>query len=370
MKIKKYIAETMPEAMKKIRHELGSDAVILNSKEITQGGFLGLFKKRKIEVVAALDTQPLTSQPDHEKQPLPIVKQQEPLYQEPLYSDQVLQELKDLKKMMALQSPKADYGPEFQVVYQHLIDQEVHSQLAKDIMDKVVKQYENQPSSTIESIYRDTKSEIKRRLTALKGEEKGHQVIHFVGPTGVGKTTTLAKIAAHSILKEGKKVAFITTDTYRIAAIEQLKTYARILDVPIEVAYSIQDYKKIVNQFKSYDLILVDTAGRNYRDKKYVKELFCQVDKEITTYIVLSLTAKPKDISDIYHQFSHIPNKELIFTKMDETRQYGSILNVALENNISIAYMTNGQNVPEDIIVPTPEMMSDQVIDRTFSDDI
>ena len=97
------------------------------------------------------------------------------------------------------------------------------------------------------------------------------KIIQFIGPTGVGKTTTLAKVAAQSILEHEKKIAFITADTYRIAAIDQLKTYARILNVPVEVAYSIEDYKNALNKFQDYDIIFVDTAGRNFRDVKYVQ---------------------------------------------------------------------------------------------------
>src|SRR5699024_10644069 len=110
---------------------------------------------------------------------------------------------------------------------------------------------------------------------------------------------------------------FITVDTYRIAAVDQLKTYANILDVPLEVAYDIEGYKQALGQFKDYDLILVDTAGRNFRDERYVKELQQSIvfDDMVATYLVLSMTAKPKDIVDIYEQFRHIPIDELIFTK-------------------------------------------------------
>src|SRR5690606_31469071 len=111
---------------------------------------------------------------------------------------------------------------------------------------------------------------------------------------GVGKTTTLAKVAAKSILQENRKVAFITMDTYRIAAIEQLKTYAKILDTPVEVVYSIEDYRNAIQKLKGYDLILVDTAGRNYRDEQYVKELTQNIveAENVENYLVLSLTAK------------------------------------------------------------------------------
>lgn len=365
MKIKKYVANTMPEAMKKIRHDLGPDAVILNSKEIRQGGFLGLFKKKKIEVIAALDNQPLNEPSTHEER----IENITPILQEHSLETNVLDELKEIKQMMALQMPKQEYEPEFEVVYQHLLQQEVEHDVAKQLMDPVVKKFEHTPDPAIRDIYQAVKEEIEKRLSGLTRQGAGMRIIQFVGPTGVGKTTTLAKIAAHSMLKEQKKVAFITADTYRIAAIEQLKTYARILDVPIEVAYSIQDFNQLVMKFAHYDLILVDTAGRNYRDPKYVKQLFSQLNQDMKTYIVLSLTAKPKDIMDIYQQFDHIPNKEVIFTKVDETRQYGSMLNIALTHHIPIAYITNGQNVPDDIVIPSSQQISDLIIGRDLFHD-
>src|SRR5699024_7200672 len=117
------------------------------------------------------------------------------------------------------------------------------------------------------------RQEIESMLTVEPGISFKRQVIQFVGPTGVGKTTTLAKVAALTMLKYKKKVAFVTTDTYRIAAIDQLKTYAKILNVPIRVAYSLADYEAALKEFATYDHIFVDTAGRNFRDPKYVREL-------------------------------------------------------------------------------------------------
>lgn len=364
MKIKKYVAQTMPEAMRKIRADLGADAVILNSKEITQKGILGLFKKRKIEVIAALDPQPLSVKKEQVEATLPKIKIN------PVVSDNgnvaVLNEIKNLKRMIEMQSSQEnDYLPDYQAAFNYLVEQEIEENLAKELVDIVVPyDTDKEIKPSLEIIMKDIQVEIEKRLTTINLQkfENNQQVIHFVGPTGVGKTTTLAKIAAHNILKERKKVAFITTDTYRIAAIDQLKTYARILGVPVEVAYSIDDYKKAVNQFDTYDLILVDTAGRNFRDEQYVKELLSNIDQNIKTYIVLSLTAKQKDIIDIYHQFDHIRSKEVIFTKLDETRQYGSILNIALENQIKVAYLTNGQDVPDDLITPTPQIISNFIV--------
>ncbi|WP_099158114.1 flagellar biosynthesis protein FlhF [Virgibacillus ndiopensis] len=365
MKVKKYVAPTMPEAMNQIRKELGANAVILNSKEINQGGFLGFFKKRKIEVVAALDPQPHAPKTTNANKT--IIEKQE--VSKNNANDNVLHEIKHLKKIIEQQSlqTKHNYKPDYKLVYQHLLDQEMEVDLASQLIDDVVKQHEKKAiEATPNQIFQDVKCQITNKLHKLsfEGVTYAKKIVHFVGPTGVGKTTTIAKVAAKSMLNDQKKVAFITADTYRIAAIEQLKTYARILDVPIEVAYNIEDYKDAVNKFSDYDLILVDTAGRNFREKKYVDELkrSIQFEADIETYLVLSLTAKPKDINDIFNQFQHIPIKELIFTKVDETTQYGSMLNVMLNNNKGIAYLTNGQDVPDDLIQPTPELIGSYLI--------
>lgn len=370
MRIKKYIAPNMAEAMKQIRKELGADAIILNSKEILQGGFLGMFRKKRIEVIAGIDPNPLPKKTEAKKREniqmnsSPIIRKGKELISE----NNVLDEIKQLKKYIEVHSKNAIVGNfpvEYELIYQNLLEQEVNPPLAKDLTDKLLEKYKEE-NVTNEQLMHELKTIIKTGLQkcTFRGIEYDKKIIQFVGPTGVGKTTTLAKVASNLILNENKSVAFITTDTYRIAAVEQLKTYAQILHAPLEVAYTVEDYKAAINKFKSYDLILVDTAGRNFREERYVKELLKNLDVEtdIDTFLVLSLTAKPKDILEIYDQFDHIPIKEVIFTKIDETRQYGSLLNICLEKQIGIAYLTNGQDVPKDIEKANSEKIANLII--------
>ncbi|WP_047984865.1 flagellar biosynthesis protein FlhF [Ornithinibacillus californiensis] len=368
MKVKKYVAPTMPEAMNKIRKELGSDAVILSSKEIQEGGFLGFFKKRKIEVIAALDKGPIsTKQSTSNKM---IASNSNIHRQKGQMETDLINEMKSMRLILERQSQQQihnKFALEYQVIYQHLIEQEVGGELATDIVQNIVNKHEASTTSPDNrTIQKDLKQEIENRLSSLSfaGISNTAKVVHFVGPTGVGKTTTLAKVAATSMLKDKKKVAFITMDTYRIAAIDQLKTYAKILDTPVEVVYSVEDYKAAIEKLKNYDLILVDTAGRNYRDEQYVKELEKNMISRdnVENYLVLSLTAKPKDINDIYYNFRHIHIKSLIFTKVDETRQYGSLLNIPLTHNMGISYLTNGQEVPDNILEPTKEVISNLIV--------
>ncbi|MEC5422675.1 flagellar biosynthesis protein FlhF [Virgibacillus sp. C22-A2] len=376
MKVKKYVAATMPEVMLQIRKDLGSDAVLLNSKEIKHGGFLGFFKKTKVEVVAALDPAP---GPAKTYKQIDGIRNGERLSEISVHKkesgNEVLKEIKQLKKMIELQTSKEKYNypPNYQVVFQYLLDQEVDLDIAGQIITAVMRKHEEMELELpIDTLVNEVRMELIERLSQLTyhGITDEMKVVHFVGPTGVGKTTTLAKIAADCKLNNKKKVAFITADTYRIAAIDQLKTYAQILEIPIEVAYNSEDYKNAVTKFAAYDLILVDTAGRNFRDEKYVNELMSSLSAsvEITTFLVLSLTAKPNDLSEIVDQFQHLKLKELIFTKIDETRQYGSVLNIAAQKQLGVAYITNGQDVPDDLERVSPEAIANYIMSEHTHD--
>ena len=364
MKVKKYVADSMPEAMNTIRKELGADAVILNSKEIKSGGIFGLFQKKKIEVIAAADKEPReikreAAPPEN----MPDLKEREK-------DSDVLKEIKYLKQLLESQSFHSDhhFPPQYEHVYSYLIEQGAKVSFAKGLIEKILEEHRDEEPG-LREMKEKVKSELARQFARMHspGIPFENQIIQFVGPTGVGKTTTLAKVAAHSMLEKKKKIAFITADTYRIAAIEQLKTYARILDVPLEVAYTISDYKAALEKFKDYDLIFVDTAGRNFRDATYVNELeqLIQFDSYgIETYLVLSLTAKPTDVEQTFQQFQQIPIEKVIFTKMDETDSYGSLINIGIGEEMPIAYITNGQDVPDDIIIPDEQFISSLIMRR------
>lgn len=183
--------------------------------------------------------------------------------------------------------------------------------------------------------------------------------INVLGPTGVGKTTTIAKMAARSVLEKKKKIGFITTDTYRIAAIEQLKTYAALLQAPVEIVYNAKDYEEAIKKLAHLDLIFIDTAGRNYKEAKYVEDLqsLINFNEEAESYLVLALTAKQKDLEAIIEQFSNLKIEKFIFTKLDETNSIGTMFNLMIKYKKGLAYYTNGQEVPEDIEQPSIESL-------------
>lgn len=366
MKVKKYQAPSMPEALAKVKAEFGDEAVILSSKAVYTGGILGLFKKRNIEVVAAIEPEPT-----HSIKKLEASSVKPDLKMAEVKSDReqqvVLEELRSLRKWMENSSdkPKANIPVAFQAVKEQLIEQDVDTEVIDQIIDSIL-----EADDQVEYTFDEAIQVVKQQINALFSQfncgvvnyEK--KFIHLVGPTGVGKTTTIAKLAANSMIKKGKKVALITTDTYRIAAIDQLKTYSNILDIPLEIAYTMEDYQKARLKFQDYDLVFVDTAGRNFKNPKYIAELGKVVDLEhdIETYLVLSLTTKPKDLTMLFNQFESIPLKQLIFTKSDETSSYGALLNLVSQQKIGVGYLSNGQNVPDDINLAIPERLADLIM--------
>lgn len=372
MKMKKYNAPSIAEAMKMIRADLGEDAVILNSKVVTKKKYFGLVKEKSFEVVAGVDRvekqPPVSPLPDFAA---PVSSYKEiaasPAKEQETADNQMNEELKkeiaDLKSIMqSLQrhSIQSQYPDELLPFIDFLKRQELSKELITAISDELFQHFKN---NSQEISFQDMRAVAEDYLREqLKGVEIGgltydKKYINILGPTGVGKTTTIAKMAARSVLEKKKKIGFITTDTYRIAAIEQLKTYAGLLQAPIEIVYNAEDYKNALNKLDHLDIIFIDTAGRNYKEAKYVEDLqrLINFTDQAESFLVLSLTAKEKDIEAIVDQFKEIPIKKFIFTKLDETNSIGTMFNLMIKYKKGLAYYTNGQEVPEDIEQPDLE---------------
>lgn len=286
-------------------------------------------------------------------------------------SDELIREISSLKQMMS----SLTGGQQMSTVYPEVIrkvihfmneqgiDNSIQAQLLQVLLEKWYLGGAKAKAAEVEAWLHE---ELKKQIEDLQfsGISFTKKYINVAGPTGVGKTTTLAKMAAECVIKHKKKAAFITADTYRIAAIDQLKTYAGILDIPLEVCYTMDDFRQAAEKLKEYDIVLIDTAGRNFRNRQYVEDLKNVIDfeKEMETFLVLSLTAKQKDMEEIYNQFSIIDIDKLIFTKADETSTYGAMYNIIHKYKKGAAYITNGQDVPDDILMAEPEAIVTQLM--------
>ncbi|MCR4590081.1 MAG: flagellar biosynthesis protein FlhF [Lachnospiraceae bacterium] len=182
------------------------------------------------------------------------------------------------------------------------------------------------------------------------------EAVFFLGPTGVGKTTTIAKIASRLVVHDKKRVALVTTDTYRVKAAEQLRTYADILNVPFRIVYVDDDMRSALNEFKNFDFVLVDTAGHSPKNNEQIgnQKQFIDLTRDtmkISVYLVVSVTTKYRDLLNIADTYSKLVDYRIIFTKLDETTTLGNMLNLKLHTGAEISYVTNGQDVPDDMEV-------------------
>ena len=374
MIIKKFQASTEQEAVLMAKEEMGSNAVVLNIKSTKQRGLKKLFKKDVVEITAALEEKQTTSSipssrinvavaedtPEEEKQPTAIEEK----------LDNLLSMLESRMKEMdaenrdkpELKDKKEEKNVNFsflQLVYNQMLENEVDEKYANQIIGEIESSIKKESNldSILSGIYQKIvlKLGIPHEISLKEGEPA---LVFFVGPTGVGKTTTIAKIASDFKLEKKAKVAMITSDTYRIAAVEQLRTYANILDIPLQVVYTIEELNHAIELFKDYDLILVDTAGRSHKNKEQCREIQHLVNdctllqgmrREI--FLVLSAATKYKDLLNIVDVYSQMGKYSIIFTKLDETSALGNILNIRLNTSADISYVTSGQTVPDDISI-------------------
>jgi flagellar biosynthesis protein FlhF len=198
----------------------------------------------------------------------------------------------------------------------------------------------------------------------LRTKKNGPRIVAAVGPTGVGKTTTIAKLAAMYALNRGASVAMITTDNFRVGAIEQLKTYAKIMDLPLEVAATSQQLSKALAKHANKDLILIDTAGRSPKDSDRLDELklILECQAGIDIYLCLSATTRTREMDQIIATFGTVPVTRLLFTKLDESRSFGGIVDTCLRHKMPLSYFSTGQKVPEDIEVASARKLASMVV--------
>lgn len=388
MRLKTYIVNNVTEAIPMIKKDLGTDALILNTKKVKTGGFLGFFKTEKLEVIAAVETKaPEKAKVKAEAKPkqkqsvktaktqqatvIPFQQREETQKNDPM-TEELMSEIKGIKQFM-LQVMEEDRLPvALKGLNKRLMEQGISKEIQSELYAKLITALEQNPKMSESEIREFARTEIIEMIGSHQPApvDKNPEIICFIGPTGVGKTTTIAKIAADFMLREDKKVGLITSDTYRIAAVEQLKTYAGILNIPIEVVESASELTHAMEVLSDCDIVLMDTAGRNYQQKQYIEELEALLsDKnKVQINLVLSLTSKYEDMKKIVDNFQTIVMDELLLTKMDETSSSGAILNLIHHYSIPIRYIANGQSVPDDIFTVTPELIADFVLGEDEND--
>ncbi len=376
MIIKKFQGSTEEEAILAARDEMGNDAVIMNIRTTKKKGLFKFFKKNMVEVTAALEEKkeiyvPVSPASEQSSEDIAIIKQpsavEKEVFEDRLNNIQSLleQQMKEkLTKEIPVEIPKESEEEEenenihfLKLIYQQLINNEVEEQYANQIISEVEKHLKKESSldNVLSAVYQNIILKLGEP-DEFSVEEGKKKIFFFIGPTGVGKTTTIAKLASDMKLVRKARIALLTADTYRVAAVEQLRTYASILDIPLDVIYSEEDLRDGIERLKECDLIFVDTAGRSHKNVEQCDELFHLIEtvdeidgfeKEIC--LVLSVTTKFRDLEKICDTYSKLGSYRIIFTKLDETSALGNILNIAILTDGKISYTTYGQNVPDDI---------------------
>lgn len=403
MIIKKFQGKTEDEAVEIAKKELGNNVVVMNVRSVKPKGLFSFLRPQLAEVTVALEEEP------DRVIPAPVKKEEpketasgaaaEEKYQsltdalaretQKAAENSVIEEKLDNLHILLeqqLQKPEEskegkekeaeaenEEGPDeierfMKLLYNTMLENEVNEKYANQIIDEMRKM--NKPNMPFDYALANVYQKMILKF-GKAGEitpaEKGPKVVFFVGSTGVGKTTTIAKIASKFSVEGGKKVALLTADTYRIAAAEQLRTYANILEVPFRVIYSTEEVEQALKDFKDYDFIMVDTAGHSHHNepqketmKDFIHSVDGIVDKEV--FLVLSATTKYRDLLSIADAYTAMTEYKLIFTKLDETTTLGNLLNIKLYTGAELAYVTYGQNVPDDIETFNPQKTVKQLL--------
>ncbi len=406
MIIKKFLAKTETEAIEMAKQELGNAAIVMNIKKVRPKGLAKLFIHGKVEVTAALDEAPVqtekvsesaVSDVSRQKPAMDVAKNtgvedslEERLTRLQALLEKQMSEKKEEEKSgetIVKQKPEetaeieeavpVDEEKEKEIeyaknckelIYQQMLANEVDKEIADSIMEEVNR------SLPEDALLDQILANIYQKIILMIGQPylidakpKDKTIfIFFLGSTGVGKTTTIAKIASKLKLEEKANIVLVTADTYRIAAVEQLKTYANILSVPLKVIYSPKELEESMEELSQYDICLVDTAGRSHKDKEQmndIRELMEQIPiAERQIYLVLNAGTKYNDLQEIASTYSSFTDYSIIFTKLDETSSAGAMLNIKMKTKCPLSYVTWGQNVPDDIGEIDPQKVAKQLL--------
>jgi flagellar biosynthesis protein FlhF len=409
MKIKRFVAHTLKEATEQMRKELGPEAVVLNSRNIPKQGQLSFLAKDMFEITAAVDdvstprrntyarraaeaqetaSLPLRT-PSAEEDPVESLKKVARQFQQRAASgaagteragghdrgefDQLKLELTEMRGTLStvVEHLKYDRMPalpeHLRSLYIALVNQDVEGKLAADLVQSVYAaaasgEHPAGPKAAERAVL-DAMAGLVAPAPEAKTRRRRTHVSALVGPTGVGKTTTVAKLAAIQKLINHRSVGLISADTYRIGAIEQLRTFAAIADIPMEVAYKPAEMTAALKKFRDRDIVFIDTVGRSQRSPKELAELarFMDAAEPDDIHLVLSASTSMKSALDIIDKFRVVRPNRLLFSKLDEAVTLGSLLSVASRDRIPVSYVTTGQTVPDDIVRVDPARFASMV---------
>ena len=414
MNLKRYRVNTIQEALQQIKKDLGPDAVIVSTRQVKESsGKFGLFGKTMLEVTAAKDTKPSPSVPKpisepvkpavapipapiaakvsavETKQALAPIQQDiqelkgmiQTMQQKPSTEKKSIghlqQELSEIKRLIHsfaaenAQMRDSNLHENLLALYQQVVFAGLEEKFAKRL---VIEAQKNIPPEELDNFLYVKIFIARMAMKIVKTtnglEKEGHQqrIISLIGPTGVGKTTTLAKIASEQKMKYGRSVALITLDTYRVGAIEHLRSYAKIMKIPFDVVANKQELEQVIAKSVGLDVILIDTAGRSQRDPEQMAELHAMIDNpRFENYLTLSTTTKDAEMSEITRRFGETPIEGVIFTKLDESTTCGCIFNHAIRFKKPVAFLTTGQQVPDDIEPASKERLVDLLLNISGS---
>lgn len=377
MNSKKFTGKNMSEIMAQVKAEFGEDAMIIQSKKVKKDGIFGFFGKEYIEVIAAVETEKRKNEKERRTALTEAAKVQDEMrtmkrdWQEANFKNKMEDSLKKQREnsnlnveLEEIKSAVHQLNTRFSKMFRDEDEERLESK-KKDVIGRLVAIgiSENLSSTLVEETLKNKAHLNKQSIIETIHEKFGAiclpkersnltQGYHiFVGSTGVGKTTTLAKMASNLAIQENKKIGFLTLDTYRISAVEQLKTYAEILNAPIEVAYDTKDVSKAITRLENRDILFIDTAGRSHKDKTQMMELdeILKEIKEKRIFLTIAANGNIEDIKNLIIKYSFLEDFDIIITKLDETDRLGIILDIIAYCQKSPAFLTYGQNVPDDI---------------------
>lgn len=363
MEVKTYRATTMHEALALVRRELGPDAAVLHTREVRNGRLFGLMPgRRQIEVTASADVNVPSRLPPRGRMdgPAPPAATRPPSQAGPELSEMVQGQLTDLQDMVkqlcgrSQRDRRQDLPEELFRLFTELLDAELSQEDARELVERIRTEAPgvelSDPVLLKARIGRMLEAEV--RVTGPISVTPGRRrLVALVGPTGVGKTTTIAKLAANYRLRQKRRVGLITVDTYRIAAVEQLRTYADIIDLPMQVVSTPREIREAVRRMDDLELVLMDTAGRSPKDEVKIQELkaFLTEAAADEVHLVLSCVAGQRALEQTAGRFAAVGTTALVLTKLDEATGLGNVLPVLRSAKLPLSYLTNGQNVPDDI---------------------